>query len=264
MMLTLALSTTPELVYERALRVFAPDDIAEAFAASRSITIPTQLRARMHADGRDLLATFRRLAPERSPVPIQVWGVRRVALTGGVILLLLVGAGLVAGYLRSAGLVAIDTAAAAPGCGEDRHLALVAQSVPAAAYVPCVLELRPGWTAATFDPRSGHTTFTLVSDRDEDHPVQIDFRPSCDVTNATSTTPRADGVRTYLEVTSISPRYAGTLSDVFPGGCVTYRFDFERGPHIALVDDFENEVGLRSRQELRRALQTTYDVQLDP
>ena len=264
MMLTLALASTPELVYERALRVFAPDDIAEAFAASRSITIPTQLRARMRADGRDLLGTFRRLAPERAPVSIQAWSWRRVALTTGVALLTLLGIGLVVGYVRSAGVVAIDTATSAPRCDEDRHLALVAQSVASAAYVPCVTELRPGWTADTFEAQSGRTDFTLVSDRDEDHPVQVDFSPSCDVSHASPTTPRADGVRTYLEVTSISPRYAATLSDVFPGGCVTYRFDFERGPHIALVDDFENEVGLRSRQELRRALQSTYDVQLDP
>ena len=44
MMLTLALSSTAEVVYERALLQFAPEDIAEAFAASRSVTIPTQLR----------------------------------------------------------------------------------------------------------------------------------------------------------------------------------------------------------------------------
>ena len=264
MMLTLALASTPELVYERALRVFAPDDIAEAFAASRSITIPTQLRARMRADGRDLLGTFRRLAPERAPVSIQAWSWRRAALTAGVVLPLLLAFGLGVGYLRSAGVVALDTATSAPGCDEERHLALVAQSVASAAYVPCVTELRPGWSADTFDARSGRTDFTLVSDRDEDHPVTVGFAASCDVSRASPTTPRADGVRTYLEVTSISPRYAGTLSDVFPGGCVTYRFDFERGPHIALVDDFENEVGLRSRQDLRRALQSTYDVQLDP
>src|SRR3712207_7287045 len=33
-----------------ALKYFAPEDIAEAFAASRSITMPTQLRARLRQD----------------------------------------------------------------------------------------------------------------------------------------------------------------------------------------------------------------------
>ena len=105
MMLTLALSSTPERVYERALLWFAPGDIAEAFAASRSITVPTQLRARLRADGRDLIARFRRLAPQRPPVPIQVWSVRRAALTLVVLVLAVMTVGLLAAYLDVAGLL---------------------------------------------------------------------------------------------------------------------------------------------------------------
>jgi tRNA A-37 threonylcarbamoyl transferase component Bud32 len=81
MMLTLALQTTPEKVYERAVRIFAPEDIAEAFAATRSVTIPSQLRSRLKADRRDLPASFRHIAPPRPPVPVQLWSARRVAVT---------------------------------------------------------------------------------------------------------------------------------------------------------------------------------------
>ena len=73
MMLTLALASTPEHVYERALTVFAPDDVAEAFAACRSITVPSQLRSLIRADGRDLIGCFRRLAPARRPVRSRAW-----------------------------------------------------------------------------------------------------------------------------------------------------------------------------------------------
>jgi membrane-associated phospholipid phosphatase/tRNA A-37 threonylcarbamoyl transferase component Bud32 len=86
MMLTLALVSSPELVYERALRQFAAEDIAEAFAASRSVTLPTQLRSQIKADGRDLPAVFRRLAPTREPVAIQLWSLRRAGLTAAVLL----------------------------------------------------------------------------------------------------------------------------------------------------------------------------------
>lgn len=103
MMLTLALRSTPERVYARALRQFAADDIAEAFAASRSVTLPTQLRSRVRADGRDLIAQFRRLAPPRETVSIQLWSVRRVAVTAAVLLALALGAGLVASYARVVG-----------------------------------------------------------------------------------------------------------------------------------------------------------------
>ena len=104
-MLTLALGSSAERVYERALEQFAPEDIAEAFAASRSVTVPTQLRDRLRADGRDLPSRFRALAPERPPVPIQLWSVRRVALTAGVVAAAAVGASLLVAYARVAGLL---------------------------------------------------------------------------------------------------------------------------------------------------------------
>lgn len=80
MMLVLGLGSTPELVYERALSKFSADDIAEAFAASRGVTIPSALRTALDRDGRDLLGCFRRLAPARPPVAIQRWSLRRVGL----------------------------------------------------------------------------------------------------------------------------------------------------------------------------------------
>ena len=45
MMIILGLKVEPERVYRRALRYFAPEDIAEAFAATRSVTIPSQSRS---------------------------------------------------------------------------------------------------------------------------------------------------------------------------------------------------------------------------
>jgi hypothetical protein len=45
MMLVLALRTSPELVYQQAQQLFSPGEIAEAFAATRGITMPSQLRA---------------------------------------------------------------------------------------------------------------------------------------------------------------------------------------------------------------------------
>jgi tRNA A-37 threonylcarbamoyl transferase component Bud32/membrane-associated phospholipid phosphatase len=105
MMLTLALASTPERVYRRALGVFAAEDVAEAFAACRSITVPTQLRSLIRADGRDLIGQFRQLAPRRSPVPIQLWTIRRAGVTVGLIASLAVAAAAFAAYVRGAGLL---------------------------------------------------------------------------------------------------------------------------------------------------------------
>jgi hypothetical protein len=85
MMLTLALRTDVGCVYERALRYFSPAELAEAFAATRGVASPTQVRSEMKADGRDLLEGFRRLAPERAPIPIQRWSLRRGMVIAGVV-----------------------------------------------------------------------------------------------------------------------------------------------------------------------------------
>jgi membrane-associated phospholipid phosphatase/tRNA A-37 threonylcarbamoyl transferase component Bud32 len=84
MMLVLALRSDAERVYEHALRYFTEDEIAEAFAAARGVASPTQLRNEIKQDGRDLLERFRTLVPEREPVSIQRWSVRRVLLTVAV------------------------------------------------------------------------------------------------------------------------------------------------------------------------------------
>lgn len=137
-----------------------------------------------------------------------------------------------------------------PACASPQRVALVAQSVPSASYVPCVTTLPAGWVAGGFVAVDGHTSFRLASDRAEGRPVLVQLVPSCVVAGATATAPRGAGVRTYTRLRSISPRYAGTLLDVFAGGCVTYRFDFPRGPHITLMEDFQSAVGLYPRQEL--------------
>jgi len=84
MMMVLALESSPERVYDRARRTFSDDELAEAFAASRGVTLPSQLRRAVRSDGRDLLVRFRQLAPARPPVSIQRWSLRRVGLTAGV------------------------------------------------------------------------------------------------------------------------------------------------------------------------------------
>ena len=142
MMLVLAVRSEPERVYQRALRYFTPDELSEAFAATRGVASPTQLRAFMKRYPRDVLAVFRALAPPRKPIVLQRWSLRRVGLA-----------------LRGAPghrLVAVHRRPVAPSSpprtsGRTRRvrhgipLILAAQAVPSAAQVPCVAELPSGW-----------------------------------------------------------------------------------------------------------------------
>jgi membrane-associated phospholipid phosphatase/tRNA A-37 threonylcarbamoyl transferase component Bud32 len=82
MMLVLALRTDAEQVYRRARLQFSDEEIAEAFAATRGLTMPSQLRHLLREQGRDLHAQFLQLLPYRlPPVRIQRWSWRRVMLT---------------------------------------------------------------------------------------------------------------------------------------------------------------------------------------
>jgi tRNA A-37 threonylcarbamoyl transferase component Bud32 len=85
MMIILALRSSPEIVYERTLKHFSPDDVAEAFAAMRSVTIPSQSRSSLalikRTEGVDIVARFRELAPARERISLQRWSFRRVWLT---------------------------------------------------------------------------------------------------------------------------------------------------------------------------------------
>jgi tRNA A-37 threonylcarbamoyl transferase component Bud32 len=94
MMLTLALQSDPDRVYGRATRLFAPEEIAEAFAADVGLAIPTQVQERLRADSRPLLARFKELAPPHAPISIQRWSVRRVALVAVALVVFLALAGM--------------------------------------------------------------------------------------------------------------------------------------------------------------------------
>jgi membrane-associated phospholipid phosphatase len=95
MMMVLALRSDAPRVYEHAVGMFSPDEIAEAFAATRGVASPTQLRSMMKEDGRDLLEEFRALAPNRDEVRIQRWSLRRMGLTVTALLAALVALGLI-------------------------------------------------------------------------------------------------------------------------------------------------------------------------
>jgi tRNA A-37 threonylcarbamoyl transferase component Bud32/membrane-associated phospholipid phosphatase len=106
MMLVLACRSSAERVYERAVREFSPDEISEAFSATRGITMPSQLRRMVRAKGRDVHAEFLRLLPEQPPrISIQRWSLRRIGLWAAVVLGALLTV-LLAGFnFRLAGLL---------------------------------------------------------------------------------------------------------------------------------------------------------------
>jgi tRNA A-37 threonylcarbamoyl transferase component Bud32 len=105
MMLTVGLVAGPRLVVERALHHFDREELAEAFAATSSVTVPRQLRRLIDASGADLVAEFRALLPPHERIRVQRWSLRRVLLAVGTAGGLLAVTTLIALNLTAGGLL---------------------------------------------------------------------------------------------------------------------------------------------------------------
>jgi hypothetical protein len=246
MMLVLAVRTDPDRVYQRALRYFTPAELSEAFAATRGVASPTQLRAFMKKDPRDLLGTFRALAPPREPIALQRWGPRRVALALAVPVSLLL-TWMVAG---DAFFPAEDIGAHPPLCGTGHAMILAAQAVPSAAQVPCVAELPSGWRIGGADIASGRSVFWLDSDQAGPRAVTVTLSAACDVAGNQPEPSDRPGTQRYDLPPAGGTRFTGLRIYTFPGGCATYRFDFAPGASQILATAVDSGVGFMPRAVL--------------
>lgn len=161
---------------------------------------------------------------------------RRVWISGLLALLLLAGCG------RSK----------EAGCeGEGAEiLFLAAQGIPTAAYVPCIVHFPVGWAFGGSEAESGLFRFWLDSDRAGAQAVEVILERTCDTRGAVEV-PSPPGVpgeiQRFEKPLSLRPRFALDRFDVFPGGCVTYRFEFVTGAPPALVFEVNEALGFVPR-----------------
>jgi tRNA A-37 threonylcarbamoyl transferase component Bud32 len=249
MMLVLGIRSDAARVYEHALRYFTADDVAEAFAATRGVASPTQLRAMMRRDGRDLLGQFRRLAPERPRIALQRWSFRRVGLAVAVVAVIALAAVQAVGMFVP---VHDLPTSVPPDCGTGRMMVLMAQSVPSATEVPCVASLPAGWQLGGTHVERDEASFWLHSDIGGDHAVTATLRPrdECDVTDATPVASDEVGTDRYERPVQLRPDLRSTRYYLFPGGCVTYEFAFDEGADPTLVFSAEQALAFQPRTEL--------------
>src|SRR5215211_6290803 len=219
MMLCLALRSSPELVYERALGQFTVEEITEAFAATRGLAMPSQLRHLLRAQGRDVHAEFLNLLPERPPpISIQRWSARRVGLLLLAVLVALLLAPALPVVLGNSDLNTTRLQIATVDCDRPEPLWLQAQAVPSASLVPCVREL-PGWKLAGANARNGWSQLTLNHDRAGEHAMVMRLTATCDPAGAAEQASRHPGVRHYQRTERpAGGGFAATWYDRFPGG----------------------------------------------
>jgi tRNA A-37 threonylcarbamoyl transferase component Bud32 len=261
MMLCLALRSSPERVYQRALRRFSVAEISEGFAAARGLALPSQLRRMLREQGRDLHAEFVRLLPARPrPIAIQRWSARRI----GLLLLVVPVAALLAIGFRFV-LVNNDQTTTLLNlsnldCADLEPLWLQAQSVPSATLVPCAASLPAGWRFVNVSEgplpsaaRNGWSVFTLRKYLVGSLVVRLSA--TCDTTGAIQRPSDQPGAQRYERTDQGRSGRAATWYTVFPGGCVTAQLQWTSAADVGFATEARSIIDFTTRQALQQALE---------
>jgi tRNA A-37 threonylcarbamoyl transferase component Bud32 len=254
MMLCLALRSSPEVVYRRALGQFTVEEISEGFAAARGLALPSQLRRMLRAQGRDVHAEFLRLLPTPPrPIPIQRWTLRRVGLLAAMVLLVVLVSkqGLGVDYNEP---VATPTRVGNLACTELEPQWLLAQSVPSASLVPCLRSLPVGWMVGNVTVNDGRSVIPLNHDRAGTGALVVRLTAHCDPQEATQITSNQPQVRRYQRIDRLTPRFEATHFDLFPGGCVTAQAAVPAANRAEITSDLPTILDYTTRQGLQQAL----------
>ncbi|MCA1673148.1 MAG: hypothetical protein LC799_13425 [Actinobacteria bacterium] len=160
---------------------------------------------------------------------------------------------------RAAVVAAAAVLAVGSGCGRVRSetsptcvpkgadtLVLLAQSVPTASKVPCISSYPAGWHFASMSVRSGRSQFTLDSDRAGISAVRVALQARCDLEGATEISSDEPGTRRFERIISVVDGFKAVRTYQFDGGCITYRFDFDRQGR-ALVNEVSVAIGFMDR-----------------
>jgi membrane-associated phospholipid phosphatase/tRNA A-37 threonylcarbamoyl transferase component Bud32 len=267
MMLCLALRSDPKLVYERARRQFSVEEITEAFAATRGLAMPSQLRHMLRAQGRDLHAEFLALLPKRPvPISIQRWTMRRIALTLGVLCALLIALPMLISWAAQTDRANASLYTSDIGCSDQEALWLMAQAVPSATMVPCLQVAPPGWTLNDVKAGSGFASIVFNTDRPmQKAAVTVELLPSCDLAGATEVSSEVPGARRYIRIDRAATPDRVTRTYTFPGGCVTERYVSAVSPE-RMAADASSSFGFVTRDQLAAELSRRSGgrLQLDP
>jgi hypothetical protein len=267
-MLCLALRSSAQQVYERAVLQFTIEEISEAFAAARGLALPSQLRRALRADARDVHGDFLRRLPEPPrPIRVQRWTMRRVAVASlavGVVVLL---------ALNWARLFSNDNTRTPVNvearCDAMEPMWLQAQAVQTAELVPCVASLPVGWSFGLLTVNNGRSTITVDHDRAGAKAIDLRFAAACDVSGATEVSADVPGARRFERRDTDGTQPVLTWYEVFTGGCSTVRLSSDvAAPEV--LDEITAQAGqvisYVTRDDLARALDDRSDgrLRLDP
>lgn len=145
-----------------------------------------------------------------------------------------------------------------PYCDREGSGLIVAQSVPTASQIPCFLDLPTGWSYASVQVNERHTVITLNSDRVGEGAAVLRLEPECDTTGAVASPSDEPAAERYDEIERLRPGFRAKQYYVFPGGCVSWTFDFDSGTSATEAVAVDDALALLPRVELNRSVRESF------
>jgi hypothetical protein len=136
---------------------------------------------------------------------------------------------------------------------------LEAQAVPTATLLPCVEALPAGWRVSDVFIHRGRARFTLDSDRAGSRAVTVVLERTCRVPRVTRVPSDEPGTRRFEEIGPVRPGlgFTGSRFYLFPGGCVTYRFQFKGEERAASLGAATLALSFIPREKIRELIRVT-------
>jgi hypothetical protein len=143
----------------------------------------------------------------------------------------------------------LDETTPAPGCVDGRSVLIVAQSVPGAAYVPCIAEEDSGWRATSVHVDEEGSSIRFALGGDERASARLEFSASCGGTRGRPIETELDGVDAW-ELTPAGRRYE------FDAGCLVVRVD--EASASAAADALIDSIVLVDRELIQADVSRTF------
>ena len=146
-----------------------------------------------------------------------------------------------------------------PNCEGNGSGLIAAQSVPTATFLPCFDTLPPGWDIASVQVDQEGTRVLLHSDRAGQGAAAFHFVEACHLASGAVATPsdRVDTAR-FDAIEQVTPAFRASRFYLFEGGCVWWRFDFDREVPSALSIEIDNSVTFLDRQVVNDNVRDTF------
>jgi hypothetical protein len=146
----------------------------------------------------------------------------------------------------------------APDCDLAGTGLIVAQSVPSASQIPCLLPLPDGWTATRVMVNENHSEVVFDSDRAGEGAASMRLEHRCDVRHTVSVATDVPAADRYDFIERLLPAFRGERYYIFPGGCVWWQFEFDNGTSATEAVAIGEALVLVPRDDLRRNVRENF------